>query len=300
MLDMFKDAAMLSNGQLAELPAPPVPRERATPEVTPLPAEAISSGRLQDKVAIITGAATGIGRTIASLFAAEGARVVVADIDDERGSRTATELSADGWNAWSTTTDITRPAQVQSLIDGTLAKYGRIDVLVNNAGAGLNRPFIDTTLEEWQRLIDVVLTGTFLCSQAAAKCMLTRGSGAIVNIASISGQYGAQGRAAYGSAKAGVIQLTKIMAVELASKGIRVNAVSPGPVVTEQSLSTHTAATRQAYLDRIPLHRYGERSEIAAAALFLASDEASFIHGHILNVDGGFASAGLMFDAAAE
>ena len=130
--------------------------------------------------------------------------------------------------------------------------------------------------------------------------MLTQGRGAIVNIASISGQRGAQGRAAYGSAKAGVIQLTKIMAVELASRGVRVNAVSPGPVVTEQSLSTHTAATRQAYLDRIPLHRYGERSEIAAAALFLASDEASFVHGHILNVDGGFASAGLMFDADAE
>jgi NAD(P)-dependent dehydrogenase (short-subunit alcohol dehydrogenase family) len=290
---------MLSNGTLADTMANPmasaasraIPMEAVAPEAT---------GRLADKVAMITGSATGIGRTMANVFASEGAHVVVADIDGDRGQKTAAELSAEGWDAVFIDTDITKPAHVQSLFDSAIARYGRIDVLVNNAGAGLNKPFVDTTLEEWQRLLDVVLTGTFLCGQAAARQMLTQGRGAIVNIASISGQRGAQGRAAYGSAKAGVIQLTKIMAVELAAKGIRVNAVSPGPVITEQSLSTHTAATREAYLERIPLHRYGERSEIAAAALFLASDEASFVHGHILNVDGGFASAGLMFDADAE
>jgi NAD(P)-dependent dehydrogenase (short-subunit alcohol dehydrogenase family) len=290
---------MLSNGTLVDPLASPmgstasaaIPMESAAREPV---------GRLADKVAIITGSATGIGRTMASVFASEGAHVVVADIDGDRGHKTAAELSAEGWDAVFVDTDISKADQVQSLMESTIARYGRIDVLVNNAGTGLNKPFVDTTLDEWQRLIDVVLTGTFLCGQAAARQMLTQGHGAIVNIASISGQRGAQGRAAYGSAKAGVIQLTKIMAVELAAKGIRVNAVSPGPVVTEQSLSTHTAATRQAYLDRIPLHRYGERSEIAAAALFLASDDASFVHGHILNVDGGFASAGLMFDANAE
>jgi len=303
---MFKDSSILSNGTLADplaaasLATPrdvtaPVDRAIALPSVASDPA-----GRLADKVSIITGAATGIGRTMASLFAAQGARVVIADIDGDRGQKTAAELSAEGWETVSVTTDITRPDQVQALMDETVARFGRIDVLVNNAGAGLNKTFVDTTLVEWQRLIDVVLTGTFLCAQAGARQMLTQGHGAIVNIASISGQLGAQGRAAYGSAKAGVIQLTRIMAVELACHGIRVNAVSPGPVITDQSLATHTAATRQAYLDRIPLHRYGERSEIASAALFLASDEASFVHGHILNVDGGFASAGLMFDASAE
>src|SRR5690606_9962778 len=119
-------------------------------------------------------------------------------------------------------------------------------------------------IEDWNRLLNVVLTGTFLCGQAAARVMVANGGGAIVNVASISGQRGAQGRTAYGVAKAGVIQLTRIMAVELASKGVRVNAVSPGPVVTAQSNGTHTAATRASYLERIPLHRYGERHEIAA------------------------------------
>jgi 3-oxoacyl-[acyl-carrier protein] reductase len=128
--------------------------------------------------------------------------------------------------------------------------------------------------------------------------MVERGQGAIVNVASISGQRGAQGRAAYGVAKAGVIQLTKVMAVELAARGVRVNAIAPGPVDTNQSRGTHTPATRRSYYERMPLHRYGLREEIAAAALFLASDESSFVHGHTLNVDGGFHAAGLMFDPA--
>jgi NAD(P)-dependent dehydrogenase (short-subunit alcohol dehydrogenase family) len=126
--------------------------------------------------------------------------------------------------------------------------------------------------------------------------MTTRAGGRIVNIASISGQRGGQGRAAYGAAKAGVILLTKVMAAELAPLGIRVNAVSPGPVDTEQSRETHTPSTRQAYYDRIPARRYGEREEIAAAVVFLASRDASFINGHVLNVDGGFNAAGLLFD----
>jgi 3-oxoacyl-[acyl-carrier protein] reductase len=140
------------------------------------------------------------------------------------------------------------------------------------------------------------LTGTFLFAQAVARVMVAQHAGSIVNVASISGQRGAQGRAAYGVAKAGVIQLTRVMAVELAAQGVRANAISPGPVDTFQSRSTHTPATRQSYLERIPVHRYGESEEIAQAALFLASDESSFVQGHILNVDGGFHAAGLMFD----
>jgi 3-oxoacyl-[acyl-carrier protein] reductase len=126
--------------------------------------------------------------------------------------------------------------------------------------------------------------------------MIQRGGGRIVNVASISGQRGGQGRAAYGASKAGVILLTKVMAVELAPLGIRVNAVAPGPVDTDQSRSTHTPATREAYFDRIPVRRYGQREEIAAAVLFLAARESSFVNGHVLNVDGGFNAAGLQFD----
>jgi NAD(P)-dependent dehydrogenase (short-subunit alcohol dehydrogenase family) len=257
-------------------------------------------GRLQGKVSVITGAGNGIGRTMARLFADEGAHLIIADIDGDQARSAAQEIAAGGGRATPFHVDITRRDQVQSMIDEILARLHRLDVLVNNAGIGLNRPFLETSLEEWNRLINVVLTGTFVCSQAAAGVMVRQGGGAIVNVASISGQRGAQGRAAYGAAKAGVIQLTRVMAVELAEHGIRVNAVSPGPVVTDQSNGTHTAATRNSYLERIPLHRYGERHEVASAALYLASDESSFVHGHILNVDGGFCAAGLMFDPHAD
>src|SRR6185503_14668357 len=161
-------------------------------------------------------------------------------------------------------------AAVQALIDATCQRFGKLDVLVNNAGIGLNKPFLSTTLEEWELQLRVNLTGQFLCGQAAARVMVKAGGGRIVNVASISGQRGGQGRAAYGAAKAGVILLTKVMAVELSPQGVRVNAVSPGPVDTDQSRSTHSPSTRQAYYDRIPARRYGERDEIASAILFLA------------------------------
>ena len=252
--------------------------------------------RLQDKVTIITGAGHGIGQSMARVFASEGARVVVADLIVENAISTAGAIREAGGQAHPVEVDVTDPSQVQSMVDETLQQWDRLDVLVNNAGIGLNKPFLDTTLEEWERQIRVNLTGQFLCAQAAARVMVRQGYGKIINVGSISGQRGAQGRVAYGAAKAGVIQMTRVMAVELADKGVCVNAISPGPVDTDQSRGTHTAATRRSYLDRIPLHRYGERTEIAAAALFLASDESSFVQGHILNVDGGFRSAGLLFE----
>jgi 3-oxoacyl-[acyl-carrier protein] reductase len=252
--------------------------------------------RLTNKVAVITGSGRGIGREMARLFAAEGARVAVADVNEDTARRTAGEVTAAGGEALAAGTDITVPAQVEALVRAVLGRWGRLDVLVNNAGVGLNRPCLETTPEEWDYVLRTNLTGTFLCAQAAARVMVRQGGGRIVNVASISGQRGGQGRAAYGSAKAGVILLTKVMAVELAPQGVAVNAIAPGPVDTDQSRHNHTPATRRAYHDRIPQRRYGEHREIAAAALFLASDEASFVNGAVLNVDGGFAAAGLMFD----
>jgi 3-oxoacyl-[acyl-carrier protein] reductase len=165
---------------------------------------------------------------------------------------------------------------------------------VNNAGIGHAKPVLETTLEEWNRVLAVNLTGQFLCAQAVARVMLAQGGGRIVNVASISGQRGGTGRAAYGAAKAGLILLTKVMAAELAAKGIAVNAISPGPTETEQVRQVHDAATREAYSRLLPMKRYAAPREIAEAALFLASDEASFVCGHILNVDGGFGASGLI------
>jgi 3-oxoacyl-[acyl-carrier protein] reductase len=251
---------------------------------------------LHGEVAIVTGAGRGIGSEIARRFAAEGAHVVVADLDIVAAADTAESITQSGGQASAFRLDIAEPPEVQRLLDETLARFGRLDILVNNAGIGLNKPFLTTTLEEWELQLKVNLTGTFLCGQAAARAMVSRRGGRIVNVASISGQRGGQGRAAYGSAKAGVILLTKVMAVELSPLGVRVNAVSPGPVDTDQSRATHTPSTRQAYYDRIPAGRYGERSEVAAAALFLASADSSFVSGHVLNVDGGFNAAGLIFE----
>ena len=252
--------------------------------------------RLKDKVAIITGSGLGIGERIAARFAAEGAMIAVADANVENAKKVAAEIAENGGAAIAVHVDVGEPALAEAMVGRTVERFGRVDVLVNNAGIGLNKPFLTTTPEEWDRQLRVNLTGQFLCGQAAARQMTRQGGGRIVNVASISGQRGGQGRAAYGAAKAGVILLTRVMAVELAPHGINVNAISPGPVDTEQSRGTHTPATRRSYLDRLPLKRYGLREEVAAAALFLAGDEASFVTGHVLNVDGGFDAAGLMFD----
>jgi 3-oxoacyl-[acyl-carrier protein] reductase len=252
--------------------------------------------RLKDDVVVVTGAARGIGSTIASVCAAEGAKIVVADIDPDGARRLADAINSRGGEALALKIDVAEPSQVQQLVQETLARFGQLDVLINNAGVGLNQPFLTTTLEQWELQLRVNLTGQFLCGQAAARAMAERGGGRIVNVASISGQRGGQGRAAYGASKAGVILLTRVMAVELAPLGIRVNAVAPGPVDTDQSRATHTPATREAYYDRIPVRRYGQREEIAAAVVFLASRESSFVTGHVLNVDGGFNAAGLIFE----
>jgi NAD(P)-dependent dehydrogenase (short-subunit alcohol dehydrogenase family) len=252
--------------------------------------------KLDDKVAMITGSARGIGREIALRFAREGARVVVADLDESNARVVAAEIGATGREAFAVKLDVGSSTQVEGAFAATLQRFGRIDILVNNAGIGSCAPVLDLTLAEWERNLRVNLTGTFLCAQAAARVMVKQGRGRIINIASISGQRGGVGRAAYGAAKAGVIQLTRVMAVELASRGVGVNAISPGPVDTDQSRGTHTPGTRRAYLDRIPQKRYGEAAEIAAAAVFLASEDASFVAGHVLNVDGGFDAAGLIFD----
>ncbi len=248
--------------------------------------------RLSGKTAIVTGAARGIGQAIAVAFAKEGAQVVICDRDEAAAITAAKEI---GPAAIAVAGDISSDADVEKVVSSALENFGKIDILVNNAGIGATTLFLESSREEFERVVRINLTGTFLMSQAVARKMAEKKSGKIINIASLSGQKGGVGRSAYGASKAGVELLNKVMAVELADYGINVNAIAPGPILTEVSKTMHTLETRDAYHRLVPQRRYGEPSEIADAAVFLASDEARYVTGHTLNVDGGFLAAGLLF-----
>lgn len=250
--------------------------------------------RLNNQIAIVTGGARGIGLAIAEKLCAAGAHCVLADIDDAGATNAAATLRQAGGKASAVTLNVADPASVTQMVSRVQAQHGRIDALINNAGIGVCTPFLETSLEDWNRVMSVNLTGAFLVAQAVAKVMLAQGGGRIVNITSISGQRGGSGRAAYGAAKAGLELLTKVMAVELAGHGINVNAIAPGAIETELSAIFHDPATRAAYGYLIPQGRYGTPADVANAALFLCADDSRYLQGHTINVDGGFGAAGLI------
>jgi NAD(P)-dependent dehydrogenase (short-subunit alcohol dehydrogenase family) len=246
----------------------------------------------ETKSAIITGAARGIGLAIARTFLANGYRVTLLDIDGAE-LRQASASLAPAEAVLAIECDVSIPAQVQAAIRSVEDRFGRIDALVNNAGVAVFKPLLDTSFEEWERVLAVNLSGPFLCTQVCAPVMLKNGGGGIVNIASISGLRASTLRVAYGTSKAGLMHLTRQQAAELGNAGIRVNAIAPGPVETAMAKQVHSPAIRADYHDAIPLARYGTEQEIADAVYFLCSPAASYINGQTLAVDGGFDAVGI-------
>ena len=246
--------------------------------------------RLKDKIALITGAASGIGEATALRFAQEGAAVVIADIDEEHGRRVASAVAQSGGKAAFVRADILDTASIEAMIAFTVEEFGRLDILHNNAQTTVWGRIGEISLEDWKRSIDAGLTSYWYASKLAVAEMLKTGGGAIVNTASVSALSGDYGLGPYNAAKAGVVNMTRVFAIEYAQKNIRCNAVCPGPIGTP--ILRKMEARRPQVMDpikhAIPMGRLGTPEEIASVVLFLASDEASFITGSHLMVDGGY------------
>jgi NAD(P)-dependent dehydrogenase (short-subunit alcohol dehydrogenase family) len=240
--------------------------------------------------ALITGAARGIGLAAAKRFLADGFRVALLDIDGENLARAVAALG-ESERTLALTCDVGKADEIEAAAAQVKARFGALDALVNNAGIAVFKPALETSAAEFQRTLDVNLTGPFLLTKA---CVPLMGKGAaIVNITSISGLRASAMRVAYGTSKAALAHLTKQLALELSVNGIRVNAVAPGPVDTAMAKAVHSAAIRADYHDAIPLGRYGLEEELAEAIVFLCSERASYINGHVLPVDGGFDAIGI-------
>jgi len=238
---------------------------------------------LKDKIALITGGGNGIGRVTAQTFCREGARVIIADLNEAAGRAVAAELT----NAEFEKVNVADAGEVEKLFEAVAARHGRLDVLINNAGITQDARLVKMTPAQWQRVIAVNLTGVFLCGQAAARLMENQPSGGVIlNAASVVGLYGNFGQSNYVASKAGVIGMTKVWARELGPKNIRVNAVAPGFIATEM-MQTVPEKVLNALKEKTPLRRLGDPQEVANVYLFLASEQASFITGAVISVDGG-------------
>ncbi len=248
--------------------------------------------RFQDQVVVVTGAGQGIGFALAERFAGEGAKIVIAEINADKGAAAAAKL-----NGTFEQVDVRDAKAVARIVDSIVKQQGRIDVWVNNAGVAHKGYAVDLEPEDWDADIGVMLSGAFYAARYAGKVMLAQGRGSMVNVASVNGLFAQQGRAPYCSAKAGLIMLTKVLASEWGIGGVRVNAVAPGVVMTDlvQQGIDQGLVTEQTYLSRIPMGRLGELNEVVEAVTFLASDEASFVTGECLRVDGGWTAYHLFY-----
>ncbi len=244
--------------------------------------------RLKNKIAIITGGASGIGKSAAILFAQHGAKIVVADIDEQGAKQTVADIQDIGNEAVYVQTDVTISANTERMVAEAVSRYGKLDILLSSAGIAMRLPVADLPEEDWHRCLDVNLTGVYLCAKAAIPAMKKNG-GSIINLSSIYGLVGAEIRAAYAASKGGVTNLTRSMALDYAKEHIRVNCICPGFV--ETPLVAEVVKTPQEYrklADRHPMRRLAQPEEIAYGALYLASDESAFVTGIALPIDGGY------------
>jgi NAD(P)-dependent dehydrogenase (short-subunit alcohol dehydrogenase family) len=245
-------------------------------------------GSIQNKIAIVTGGGGGIGGAIARIFAREGAKLVVVDIDPETASTVAAELAGQGTDAIPLVADVTSKKAISETVKAILDRWHRIDILVNVAGGADRKPAIDMTAADWDHIVDMNLKSVFLCCQAVLPTMLKQKYGKIVNISSIYGFTGNATRSSYAAAKAGVAAFTKSLALEVVNDGINVNAIAPGRVDTERVRSHYSDEAWAAAVAQIPMGRAGTPEEIASAALFLASDENRYVTGQTIHVNGAW------------
>ena len=251
------------------------------------------TSQLDRRIALITGAAKGIGAAIAEKLAHDGMHVLIADLDEAQARTTAEQINSAGFAASPVLMDVGRAESVATAFASIDKQWGRCDVVVNNAGIAKTFPFVDFPLESWQAHLTVNVTGTLLCAQHGARMMMRKKWGRIINIASVAGMRAVGvGRTGYGTSKAAVIGLTRQMAVELAEHGVTANAIAPGPVDTPMTRVLHSPEFRQSYTDAIPMNRYGAPEEVAAAVSYLASDGAAYVTGIVIPVDGGFLASG--------
>jgi meso-butanediol dehydrogenase / (S,S)-butanediol dehydrogenase / diacetyl reductase len=244
--------------------------------------------KLKNRVALVTGGASGIARATARLFAREGANVMVADGSVPGGLETVEQIRGEGGQASFTELDVSQSAQVNRIVEATVNQHGRLDILFNGAGILAYGTVLETAEDTWNRMISINLTGTYLCCRAVIPHMIQQGRGAIINVSSTAGAHDAVPRAvAYVSSKGGVAMLSRAMAIDHAKQGIRVNAICPGPTDTPMLRKAMTSEELDAFAKTFPMGRLGQPEEIANAALFLASDDASFVTGSLLYVDGG-------------
>ena len=255
------------------------------------------SQRMADKVAFITGGASGLGLATARRLLADGALVALADVNEEQLQAARSALDA-GERVRTYVLDVRNAALIEQAVGQAWADFGHIDALVNSAGVSHQGSILDNPASAWERVIAINLTGSYLCTQAVARRMAERQSGRIVFLASISGQQVWSGRVAYCASKGGVLALAKSCAIDLAPFGITVNSVSPGPIETPQTATLHNQVIRDAIRAATPMARYGQPDEVADAIAFLVSDDARFVTGHDLVVDGGLTSAAILYDLA--